>query len=209
MNSDEPLPTRASLLERLKNTDDHPSWAEFDRTYHGLLVGVARRAGLNEQEADEAVQDTLIAVAKKMPEFRYEPGKDSFKGWLLQIVRWKIVDQVRRRQRVVGPALADDASSVAERLASREALEQDSVIFLGNVADPRQDVGAIWDAGWDRQLLTQALTRVKRQAKPEQYAIYHLHVIEERPAAEVRDTLGVSMAQVYLAKHRIGKLVKK
>ena len=210
MNTDEPLPTRASLLGRLKDAGDDASWEEFHRTYRGLLVGVARRAGLNEHEAEEAVQETLIAVAKKMPEFCYEPGKDSFKGWLLRIVRWKIVDQVRRRREAVGPDVADEEpSSVAERLALTEDRKLDSAILLANVADPRQDFDAIWDAEWERHLLTQALARVKRLAKPEHYAVYHLHVIEERPVAEVRHTLGASAASVYLAKHRVGALVKQ
>ncbi|MBI2927587.1 MAG: sigma-70 family RNA polymerase sigma factor [Verrucomicrobia bacterium] len=208
MNTDEPLPTRASLLARLKDAGDAASWDEFHRTYRGLLTGVARRAGLNEHEAEEAVQDTLIAVAKKMPEFRYEPGKDSFKGWLLRIVRWKIVDQVRRRREARGPVV-EEPSSVAERLALTKDSELDSVIIPDNIADPRQDFDALWDAEWGRHLLTQALARVKRLAKPEQYAIYHLHVIEDQPVAEVRRTLGVSAASVYLAKHRVGVLVKK
>src|SRR5262245_34334437 len=135
MNSDEPLPTRASLLERLKNTDDHPSWAEFDRTYHGLLVGVARRAGLNEQEANEAVQEILLAVAKKMPEFRYQPGKDSFKGWLLQIARWKVVDQVRRRPQLRGTAGPDEGTSVAGRMAKDS--EPDAFAIGREMPDPR------------------------------------------------------------------------
>src|SRR5262245_48252106 len=145
MNSDEPLPTRASLLERLKNTDDHPSWAEFDRTYHGLLVGVARRAGLNEQEADEAVQEMLIAVAKKMPEFRYEPGKDSFKGWLLQIARWKIVDQVRRRRRIRSIAVPDEDTSVAERMAMTKDSELDALAIAREISDPSGDFDSMWN----------------------------------------------------------------
>jgi len=209
MSTEEPLPTRASLLDRLRDADDSGSWEEFHRTYRGLLVGVARRAGLNEHEAEEAVQDTLIAVAKKMPEFRYEPGKDSFKGWLLQIVRWKIVDQVRRRTPSAGPDKSEEESSAAGRLALRSDLELNSVVLPAQAKDPRQDFEAIWDAEWERHLLMQALARVKRQAKPEQYAIYHLHVIEQRPVAEVRRTLGVSAAAIYLAKHRVGALVKK
>jgi len=209
MNTDEPLPTRASLLNRLKDAGDDTSWQEFHRTYRGLLVGVARRAGLNEHEALEAVQDTLIAVAKKMPEFRYEPGKDSFKGWLLRIVRWKIVDQVRRRGQAAESVAAEEQASVAERLALTEDLELDPMIIPVNLADPRQDFDAIWDAEWKRHLLAQALARVKRRAKPEQYAIYHLHVIEERPVAEVRRTLGVSVTSIYLAKHRVGAQIKR
>ena len=197
MNTDEPLPTRRSLLNRLKDAGDHASWEDFYRTYRGLLFGVARRAGLNEHEATEAVQDTLIAVAKKLPEFHYEAGKDSFKGWLLQITRWKVADQFRKRTAAagtLGTEAEDDGSS-------------------GNVpsalAGARQDFDVLWDAEWERHLLDQALARVKRQVNPEHYAIYHLNVIEERPAAEVRRTLGVGTAAVYLAKHRVGAALKQ
>lgn len=209
MITDEPLPTRASLLERLKHSGDHESWEEFHRMYRGLLLGVTRGAGLNEHEAEEAVQDTLIAVLRKMPAFRYEPGRDSFKGWLLQIVRWKILDQVRRRPRAAPAVVGREPASMAEQSTIAEGWEQDSVVAPASVADLRETFAAIWDAEWKRHVLTRALARVKRQAKPEHYAIYHLYVIEDRPLAEVRRTLGVSAAAIYLAKHRVGALVKK
>jgi RNA polymerase sigma-70 factor (ECF subfamily) len=208
MNPDEPLPTRASLLNRLKEPGADGSWAEFHRTYRGLLVGVARRAGLTELEAQEAVQETLIAVAKKMPEFRYEPGRDSFKGWLLQIARWKIADQIRRRNR--SPSDAGEPPSVAERLAmTKESWEEETAVTGCQLADTHDDFQLIWDAEWTRHLLDQALGRVKRQARPEHYATYHLCVVEERPITEVCRILGVSAGAVYLAKHRVGVLVKK
>lgn len=207
MNTDEPLPTRASLLSRLRNPCDDASWEEFHRTYRGMLTGVARRAGLNEHEAEEAVQDTLIAVAKKMPEFRYEPGQDSFKGWLLKFVRWKIVDQVRKRRRS-GAAPNEDPPSVAERLSAALGSEEDAAFAPDEAADPRQDFDRIWDAQWQRHLLDQALARVKRQARPEHYAIYHLHVIEGLSPRDTARALGVSVAQVYLAKLRVGRLLK-
>jgi len=90
MNPDEPLPTRRRLLDRLRDVGDQASWEDFHRTYRGLLFGVARRAGLNEHEAAEVGRDTLTNVAKKMPEFRDEPGQDSFKGWLLPLTRWNV-----------------------------------------------------------------------------------------------------------------------
>jgi RNA polymerase sigma-70 factor (ECF subfamily) len=105
--------------------------------------------------------------------------------------------------------VGQEASTVAERLAVMENWELDSITIPANLADQRQDFALIWDAEWEHHVLTQALARVKRQAKPEHYAIYHLHVIEERPLAEVRRTLGVSAAAIYLAKHRVGALVKK
>src|SRR6266478_5996435 len=79
---DETIATRASLLGRLKDLGDVASWEEFYQTYRELIYSVARKAGLNETEAEEAVQETLISVAKKMPGFKYDPTVDSFKGWL-------------------------------------------------------------------------------------------------------------------------------
>src|ERR1051325_601794 len=93
----ESIPTRASLLERLKDLDDQASWNDFYEIYHDLIFSVARRAGLNEMEAAEVVQDTLISVAKKMPGFTYDPSKDSFKGWLLTVARWRIGNQFGNR----------------------------------------------------------------------------------------------------------------
>src|SRR5215813_1813533 len=97
MPRDDGIPTRASLLERLKDMSDKASWDAFYEIYHQLIFSVARRAGLTESEAREVVQDTLIAVAKKMPGFTYDPAKDSFKGWLLTVVRWRIRDQFAKR----------------------------------------------------------------------------------------------------------------
>jgi len=198
-------------LDRLKEPGDDAGWEEFHRTYHGLLVGVARRAGLNENEAQEAMQDTLIAVARKMPEFRYQRGKDSFKGWLLQIMRWKITDQFRKRATEAERRLTveDHSSEGRSDAGSSDAGKAARVATLAEISDPALNLDVIWDAEWQRHLLARALARVKRQVKPEQYAIYHLYVIEERPVAEVRHTLAVSVAQVYLAKHRVSAALKK
>ena len=59
------IPTRTSLLGRLKNWDDQESWKEFFDTYWKMLYSVARRAGLSETDAQDVVQEAIVAVAKK------------------------------------------------------------------------------------------------------------------------------------------------
>ena len=93
------IPTRQSLLSRLKDYDDNESWRDFFHTYWKLIYSMATRSGLSETEAQEVVQETIIAVSKQMPDFKYDRAKGSFKSWLLQLTRWRIQDQLRRRQR--------------------------------------------------------------------------------------------------------------
>jgi len=191
------IPTRESLLSRLRDWADDASWSEFFRTYWRMLYEVALRSGLREDEAQEVVQETVIAVAKKMPGFHYDPAIGSFKGWLLQIARRRIVDQFRKRSRASGGA----GEQSIDPLGSEQ---------IESVPDPVVgDLEAIWDEEWEKSVLAAAIERVKRQVSPEQYQLYDLYVLQRWPVAKVARELGVSLGRVYLAKHRVGRMLKK
>ena len=81
--AEDSVPTRHSLLIRLKQWDDTVGWREFFETYWELIHNVARKAGLTDAEAQDVVQETVIAVARKIGEFKADPRHGSFKSWLL------------------------------------------------------------------------------------------------------------------------------
>lgn len=194
---DELIPTRRSLLSRLKDWEDQESWRDFFNTYWRLIYGVALKAGLTEAEAQDVVQETVLSVAKKMRDFQYDPSLGSFKGWLLQLTRWRITDRLRKRKpefaSVPNRADGDPRTATVERQVDPNSLELD----------------AVWDHEWEKNLLAAALARVRRLVSPKQYQIFDLYVLKEWPVARVKQSLGVSRTQVYLAKHRVGYLVKK
>lgn len=68
-NTDELVPTRNSLLLRLRDWQDQESWKDFFDTYWKLIYNAAVKAGLNDAEAQDAVQETVVAVMKKLPTF--------------------------------------------------------------------------------------------------------------------------------------------
>src|SRR6266851_5235672 len=107
---DELLPTRASLLNRLKDWQDQSSWQEFFDTYWKLIYGVARKAGLTDVEAQDVVQETMASVAKHIPTFKYDPAIGSFKAWLLNMTRWRIIAQFRKRQPLARHQQIDERS---------------------------------------------------------------------------------------------------
>ena len=154
---DELIPTRATLIQRLKNWQDESSWQDFFDTYWKLIYNIGLKAGLNDAEAQDVVQETMISVAKHMPSFRYDPAIGSFKAWLLNMTRWRIKDQVRKR----GPA-TETPTFTPEIDPGTPAIEK--------VIDPAsEDINAVWDVEWKENLLNAAIARVKRRYDPQKY----------------------------------------
>jgi RNA polymerase sigma factor (sigma-70 family) len=204
------LETRPSLLNRLKSGDDPQCWQEFYRTYGGLIRFFAEKAGLTADEAEEVVQETAIGVARRLPEFIYDPKVCRFKTWLLNLVRWRIQDQLRRRVGVHASACASPQNSADTLKRELQRDETTSTATVERVPDPHlPDFGAEWDAAWEKNLLAQALERVRDRIEERQFQVFDLNVMKGWPAADVAQTLGISVARVYLTKHRVSALVKK
>ena len=200
---DNSLATRGSLLHRLKDCDDQASWQDFFDTYRDLIYRFALKAGLTETEADEVVQETVIAAARKLPEFKYDPAVCSFKTWLLNLTVWRIKDQFRKR----GPA---GRNSVAARVTTPTADDTSRTATIERIADPAgNDLEAVWAADWQKTVIEAAMERVKEQANPRDCQMFDLYALRGWAAREVARTLGVTVGRVYLAKFRIAPLFKK
>jgi RNA polymerase sigma-70 factor (ECF subfamily) len=194
---DELIPTRATLIQRLKDWQDQSSWQDFFETYWKLIYGVAIKGGLTAAEAQDVVQETMISVAKHMPSFKYDPVIGSFKTWLLNMTRWRITDQLRKR----GPFVARHPASEDPATGTRT---------VDKVVDPMsQDLDALWNAEWEQNLFDAAVAKVKRRLDPQKYQIFDLYVNKEWPPEKVAATFGIAVDQVYLAKHRTMDLIKQ
>jgi RNA polymerase sigma factor (sigma-70 family) len=202
------LETRPSLLNRLKTGDDEASWQEFYRTYGGLIRFFAEKAGLTPDEAEEVVQETAIGVARRLPEFVYDPKVCRFKTWLLNLTRWRIQDQLRRRK-----ALGRFNTPGVSGGSGQGSLECDSIdqtATVERIADPTVlEFGAEWDAAWEKNLLSRAVESVRLRIDERQFQVFDFSVTKGWTPAEVAQTLGISRAQVYLTKHRVLAQVKK
>ncbi len=191
------LPTRRSLLSRLKNWDDNESWRDFFDTYSRLLYSVAGRSGFTDAEAQDIVQETIISVAKHIPGFHYDPARGSFKNWLLNIARCRIIDHVRKRQRQ------------PQREDPRPA-ETAQTSFIHKIPDPTPDrIDKLWEEEWQKHLFDAALERVKKRVSAKEFQIFDCYVLKQWPVNEVTAALRVSEASVYTAKSRVSALLKK
>jgi len=186
--------TRRSLLGRLKNWEDQVSWSDFFNRYWRLIYSTARKAGLNDAEAQDAVQDTILGVVENIKDFQYDRKRCTFKSWLMLLTRQRIAWQFRKRQKNIAAPFP------------REGAETSTVARIPNPAEPVLE--SIWDEEWRKNILSAALERIKRQVKPRQFQMFELYTLENWPVKDVAATLQVSAMQVYLAKHRISRLLQ-
>ena len=195
-------PTQSSLLRRVKDPLDEKSWQEFYDLYAKLITGFAVKAGLTEDETQEVLQETMIAAAKHLPEFRYNPKVCSFKTWLLNLTAWRVQNQFRRRKSPIAPSargFRGESDDATQRTATIERVPDP----VGNRLDE------IWDNEWKATLLDAAFGRVKAQVDSKHWQIFDLLVLQHWSVKDVAKVLGVSVGYIYVIRHRIALALRK
>jgi RNA polymerase sigma-70 factor (ECF subfamily) len=202
------IQTRSSFLNRLKAEDDAESWQEFYRIYGKLTRDFGIQAGLNDSEADEVVQETAIAMARHLPEYRYDPKVCRFKTWLLNQASWRIKDQLKRRKKESAWLTGRPGEPLERETPRGDATSRTSTIH--RIPDAAAtDLDAMFEAHWRKNLFAAALERVKEKFSLKQFQIFDLLVLKEWPAADVARSLGVTLANVYVTRHRISAAIKQ
>jgi RNA polymerase sigma factor (sigma-70 family) len=192
---DELLPTRQSLLGRLKNWEDQESWRDFFNTYWKLIYSVGIKAGLDDSAAQDVVQESIVCVAKAIRDFQYNPRNGSFKGWLLTITRRRVTDHLRKqyaRPQFSAEFEADDAATPT----------------LNKLADENLCWETLWNEEWEQNLVAVALANVKSKVKSRQYQLFDCFVLKEWSLEVTKEKLHASLAQIYFAKYKVGRLLR-
>jgi RNA polymerase sigma-70 factor (ECF subfamily) len=97
--------TRATLLERVRDSADAGEWKEFFALYAPLLESYARSLGLTVSDSEDVRDQCLAVVVQRIGSFRYDRSKGSFKGWLHRIARDKVIDACASRRGTRGDGL--------------------------------------------------------------------------------------------------------
>jgi RNA polymerase sigma factor (sigma-70 family) len=162
---------------------------------------------------DDAVRTSVsrVRIRRHLPEFHYDPKVCRFKTWLLNQTSWRIKDQLKKRRR--GELHGAPAGRMpAAPAGQRPTLQDDTArtATVERVPDAAAvNLDALFEAEWRKNLLAAALERVQAKFSLKQFQIFDLNAIKEWPAGEVAKSLGVSLASVYVTKHRVAAALKK
>ena len=104
--------TSTTLLRDLANDSQHARWSEFFTRYRPMMEAFMRER-FPSLDADDVIQETLIAVWAALPSYRYAPDeKGHFHNYLTGILRNKALRQLYKEQRhaEIAEMVHDDAS---------------------------------------------------------------------------------------------------
>src|SRR5581483_1857485 len=144
-----PPTTRPSLLLRLRDVRDGPAWTEFVELYAPLVYGFARKQGLQDADAADLTQEVLRAVSRSIGQLEYDPGRGSFRNWLLTVVRSKL-SNFRSAQARHPRGSGDSATN--HRLSDHPA--------------PTEEQEALWQREHEHRLFVWAAEQVRQQVQP-------------------------------------------
>jgi len=180
--------TSVTLLKDLASGTANARWADFYRRYEPLMRAYLR-THFPTVDADDVLQETLVALTKVLPDYQYTPDiKGHFRNYLTGILRNKAIDAVRRSVAHV---------RICERLFTE-----------GHPVAPVEDEELhAWKESAAEAAIEQLMANPSINATTRE-VFRHVALMHE-PAAHVAETFGMSRDNVDQIKSRmIARLAK-
>jgi RNA polymerase sigma factor (sigma-70 family) len=178
--------TRASLLFRLRDSQDHEAWVQFVSLYEPMAYRLLRRHGLQDADAREVMQELFMAVSRSID--RWDPAKErgSFRGWLRRVARNLVINWLKQRERRVIATGGSDLQAMLDMLPA--ASDPETVEF---------------DKELRRALFQRAAEQVRREVQPATWQAFWETAIVGTSPADTAAKLGMRVGAIRVAKCRV------
>jgi len=173
--------TRASLLDTLSNgPKGQQAWRDFFERYSPAIYRVSRMRGLAHHDADDIVQQTMIAISSHIGEFQYDRDRGKFRNWVQTIAENKMKAMWRKRSMPIANS-------------GRLRAEPDGA--------PTTD--ELWEQEWRIQDLLWCLDQVAKDVSPRKMEAFKKYALEGKPAQQVAQEMDMTTGNVYVTRHVI------
>lgn len=181
------------MPRRLADPNDQQIWSEFYLLYKKLVMGFAGRSGLMRADAEEVTQDVFNEVSTNIHAFLGNAKRGSFRGWLLNLTRWRVMDKVRQKQRQQKHICPRYEERGGDPLAALEDLPDTSV----------ESSEILWEKEWELQVFETALNNLRDQVDARHFQAFELHVAKGIPLRKVALQMEINPATIYVIHFRL------
>jgi RNA polymerase sigma factor (sigma-70 family) len=178
--------TRPSLMLRLLNARDEAAWTEFLAIYEPLILRLLRKHNLQDSDARDVCQQVLAAVACDLDQWKSDGAAASFRRWLSQIARHRVIKFLTRQRPW---AVATGGTDAHELMAAQP--------------DSQESLTAEFEVEYRQQLLLCAAAQIRGEFRESTWLAFWKTCIDGRGVADVADELGMTAGNVYVARSRI------
>lgn len=183
--------TRLTLLERVRDTTTGESWKEFAEVYDAMVMAWLRAQRVQPHDADDVRQEVLAAVYQQIGSFEHNGRPGAFRNWLRKITSNRLHRLWQKRGSHLARA-GPDLSELADQLA-----------------DPDSPLAAAWDREHNRYVVEFLLDQIADRFSSQSMQIFERIVLDEQPAQQVADDLGVTLGAARVAQHRVLKALRE
>lgn len=183
--ADETLPTSPTILDWLRDPTNVRGWEAFATNYRAPIKRWCLKYGLREPDAEDLTQDLMMDITDKIES--YDRTKGKFRQWLKAVTHHACVDVFRQQKRE--PRFQEFVDANFDRVESE--------------LEPELDDHA------RTEVLRVAMQDVKLNVKPNDWQIFYETVFEQRPAAEIAEAHGKTLAAVHQIKYRVQRKIKE
>jgi RNA polymerase sigma-70 factor (ECF subfamily) len=178
--------TSLSLLNRLRRSPESDSWNRFVELYAPLIRAWLQKYDVQDADANDLLQEVLLAVSKDLTKFDHGGQPGAFRGWLKAI----LINRLRKfwRARDRRPQARGD-SDIDARLAQLD--------------DPASETSQIWNRQHDQYVLRQLLALTEPHFAPNTWKAFCRVALDGARPDVVAQELEISLNAVCLAKSRV------
>jgi len=181
----DPADTRESLLVRLGDPSCDDAWREFSVIYRPMIFRLARRSGLQHEDAEDVSQRVLVSVMEAIAGWQKDPAKGRFRGWLTTITKNAIRNDISRAPR-------DQASGNSELR-----------ILIEQASDSTSELDELIEAEYMRSVFREAARRVRMEFEDSTWMAFWMTSVDGLSVSETGRRLKMTSGAIYAARSRI------
>ncbi len=178
--------TSLSLLARVSDRPGDSDWQRFADLYEPLIRGWLRQREVLYHDADDLVQEIMTVVIRRVGDFEHNGRIGAFRTWLRTITVHCLRDFWRAgKNKPAGVG----GSDIQELIAQLE--------------DPASEMSRLWDQEHDRHVMRRLLEMLQGEFEPKTWQAFQRFALNNVPAAQVAQELGITTNAVFIAKSRV------
>ncbi|MCA9123331.1 MAG: sigma-70 family RNA polymerase sigma factor [Planctomycetaceae bacterium] len=180
-----PPETRASLILRLQNAEDAAAWDQFVELYGPVVYRSARGRGLQAADAENLVQEVLLAVMQSVSKWLLRDDRGSFRAWLLRIARNEVVNMLTLR---ATRSLGEDGDDALRKIRDLPVVDE---------------ISELVDLEYRRAVFRWAAERVQQAIAPRTWQAFWLTHVEGLSVEQAATQLGTRPGNIHFGRSRV------